>query len=540
MLPKLNGAVAAGHPKTVEAGLEMLRLGGNAFDAAVAGVIASFVVEPTLTSPAGGGFLLAHTQQGENILFDFFSQTPQQKRDAGVVDFYPVQVNFGTVLQEFHIGLGAIAVPGTIGGLLHIHKRLGRLPLATVAEPAIHYARAGVSMTEFQSYCFKLLTPILLDNSGSRQVFAPGGELPLPHSHFAMPDLADSLSYLVAEGAAGFYQGEIGRQLVQDCQDRGGYLTWADLQAYRVIERTPLLATYRGHTVLTNSPPSSGGALITFALALLESIASPKFGTADHLALLARVMQLTNLARSDGFDQNLYSPDVAAQFLAPSHVAIYRQQLLDGLGIAAPAPDSFSQPGFPVNKWGSTTHLSAIDSEGNAASVTTSNGEGSGYVIPGTGIMTNNMLGEADLHPQGFHNWQPDVRISSMMAPTMILRDGKPEIVLGSGGSNRIRTAVLQVISNLLDYGMTIEQAVSQSRVHWEANRFNLEPGFADGLGQAAADQTIDSSQFPFNGDLELWAQQNMFFGGVHAVCHTPDGFTGAGDGRRHGVIGVV
>ncbi|MFM7427368.1 MAG: gamma-glutamyltransferase [Elainella sp.] len=566
MLPKLNGAVAAGHTKTVEAGLEMLRLGGNAFDAAVAGVMTSFVVEPTLTSPAGGGFLLAHTQTGQNILFDFFTQTPQQKRDASLteVDFYPVQVNFGTVLQEFHIGLGSVAVPGTIGGLLHVHRRLGRLPLATVAEPAIHYARAGVSMTEFQAYCFGLLRPILLANSGSRQVFAPTGDLPLAHSHFAMPDLADSLSYLVSEGAAGFYQGEIGRQLVQDCQTQGGYLTWADLQTYRVIERQPLVSRYRGHTVLTNPPPSSGGALISFALALLESVALPAFGTADHLALLAHVMQLTNLARSDGFDQNLYSPDVAAQFLAPDHLAIYRQQLLDGLGLSAkPAPQSYGQlepkleqSGLghqPVNKWGSTTHLSAIDSEGNAASVTTSNGEGSGYVIPGTGIMTNNMLGEADLHPHGFHNWQPDVRISSMMAPTMILRHDKPEIVLGSGGSNRIRTAILQVISNLLDFGMPIEQAVSASRVHWEAGRFNLEPGLVERVaGQLISSQTaaeppngpatsvLDSSQFPFNGDLEIWSQQNMFFGGVHAVSPIAERFAGAGDGRRHGVIGVV
>ncbi|MFM7427461.1 MAG: gamma-glutamyltransferase, partial [Elainella sp.] len=314
----------------------------------------------------------------------------------------------------------------------------------------------------------------------------------------------------------------------------------------------------------TNPPPSSGGALISFALALLESVALPQFGTADHLALLAHVMQLTNLARSDGFDQNLYSPDVAAQFLAPEHLAIYRQQLLDGLGLSAkPVPQSYGQlepeleqSGLghqPVNKWGSTTHLSAIDSEGNAASVTTSNGEGSGYVIPGTGIMTNNMLGEADLHPHGFHNWQPAVRISSMMAPTMILRHDKPEIVLGSGGSNRIRTAILQVISNLLDFGMPIKQAVSASRVHWEAGRFNLEPGFASLvsgqliLGQpsgpleaAPDDSIIDSSQFPFNSDLELWSQQNMFFGGVHAVSRTAEGFDGAGDSRRHGVIGVV
>src|SRR3712207_3724217 len=141
-----RGAIAAGHPKTAEAGAEMFRLGGNVFDAVVAAVMASFVAEPTLTSPAGGGFLLAHTQADRNILFDFFTQTPRHKKAISTIDFYPVDVNFGSVTQEFHIGLGSMAVPGAIGGLFHVHQRLGRLPLGVVAEPAIHYAKAGIEI----------------------------------------------------------------------------------------------------------------------------------------------------------------------------------------------------------------------------------------------------------------------------------------------------------------------------------------------------------------------------------------------------------
>jgi gamma-glutamyltranspeptidase/glutathione hydrolase len=519
MLPKVQGAIAAGHAKTVEAGLEMFRLGGNAFDAVVAAVMASFVAEPTLTSPAGGGFLLAHTQAGESVLFDFFTQTPRQKRDRDAVDFYPAQVRFSSVVQEFHIGLGSIAVPGTIGGLLHVHRRLGRLPLAWVAEPAIHYAKTGVEVTAFQSYCCQILAPILLNNPGSQQVFTVQGDLPQPGALFTMPDLAETLSYLVAEGANGFYRGEIAHQLVKDCQEQGGYLTIADLHHYQVIERQPLTTSYRGRTFLTNPPPSSGGALIAFALALLEGTDLPKlkFGSTEQVRLLAHVMQLTNRARADGFDANLYQADVAKQFLAAPHLATYAQQL---------SPHS-------VNKWGSTTHLSAIDSEGNAASVTTSNGEGSGYVIPGTGIMTNNMLGEADLHPHGFHDWQENVRISSMMAPTMILRQQQPEIVLGSGGSNRIRTAILQVISNLLDFNMSVEQAVNSPRIHWEDGVFNLEP--------TSESLVIDRNIFPFDQVLELWQQQNMFFGGVHAVTRSQSGeFAGAGDQRRDGAFGIL
>ncbi|GAB4370345.1 MAG: gamma-glutamyltransferase [Elainellaceae cyanobacterium] len=516
-MPQIRGAIAAGHPKTAEAGIEMFRLGGNVFDAVVAAVLASFVAEPTLTSPAGGGFLLAHTQDDRNILFDFFTQTPRHKRSADAVDFYPVLVNFGSVTQEFHIGLGSIAVPGTIGGLFHVHDRLGRLPRSVIAEPAIHYAKAGVEVSPFQAYCFKILTPILIATPAARQIYAPTGTLLQTGDRLTIPELADTLAYLVEAGAEGLYRGDLAHQLVQDCQEQGGYLTLEDLEQYQVIERQPLMTTYRGNAFLTNPPPSSGGALIAFALAMLNQLDldPTQFGTTEHISLLANAMRLTNLARADGYDARLYQPDVADRFLNPQHLTRYASQLT------------------PVNKWGSTTHVSAIDSEGNAASVTTSNGEGSSYVIPGTGIMMNNMLGEADLHPNGFHQWQEDVRISSMMAPTMILdANHQPEIVLGSGGSNRIRTAILQVISNLLDFQMSVNAAVHSPRVHWENYVFNIEPGF-DRL-------QVDPHCFPFNEGLELWQDQNMFFGGVHAVAKISSGeLTGAGDRRRGGVVAV-
>jgi len=491
----------------------MFHLGGNVFDAVVAAVLTSCVVEPSLTSLGGGGFLLAHTQDDQNILFDFFTQTPRQKTASGV-DFYPIDVNFGTVLQEFHIGRGSIAVPGTFGGLFHVHRRLGRLPFQVVTEPAIHCAKTGVVLGEFQAYCLRILEPILLSTTASRQIFAPQGRLLQVGEILVIPDLADTLSYLAEAGWNGFYQGEIAQKLASDCQT-GGYLTLDDLKHYQVIERQPLQTQYRGNTLLTNPPPNSGGALIAFALSLLarSNLTDLEFGTVPHLQTLAQVMRLTNVARKDGYDVNLYQPDVAEQFLSEPHISHYSQRLSRS-----------------VNKFGSTTHLSAIDSEGNAASVTSSNGEGSSYVIPGTGIMLNNMLGEADLHPNGFHQWQENVRISSMMAPTMILRNHQPEIVLGSSGSNRIRTAIVQVISNLLDFGMPIEQAVNSPRVHWEDGVFSLEPGF-DRL-------TIDRSQFPFNEELVFWEQQNMFFGGAHSVMEDATGIiSGAGDRRRSGAV---
>ena len=519
-----QGAIAAGHPKTAEAGLEMFRLGGNVFDAVVAAVMASFVVEPTLTSPGGGGFLLAHPQTGRDILFDFFTQTPRQKRPIHEIDFFPVEVNFGAVSQEFHIGLGSMAVPGAIAGLFQVHQRLGKLPIAVVAEPAIHYARNGIEMTAFQAYCFQILEPILLANAAVRQIYTSNDKLLQAGTRLAMPELADTLSYLVTEGSRGFYQGEIAQRLVKDCQEQGGYLTLSDLAQYQVIERSPLITQYRGKTVLTNPPPSAGGTLIAFALGLLSKVdlTALSFGSIEHLRLMAKVMQLTNLARKDGYDSRLYEANVAERFLATDRLTEYSNEL--------PAiVQSPISPGI-INKWGSTTHVSAIDRDGNAASVTTTNGEGSSYVIPGTGIMMNNMLGEADLHPNGFHEWQVDTRISSMMSPTMVLDDHHPALVLGSGGSNRIRTAILQVLCNWVDFGMSIESAVNAPRIHWESGVFNVEPGFGN--------LVIDRTAFPFNGQLELWGRQNFFFGGVHAVTRDA-GLSGAGDRRREGIVQI-
>ena len=387
----MTGIVAAGHVKTAAAAAAMLEAGGNAFDAAVAGVLAACVAESVLTSLGGGGFLLAHTATGENVLFDFFSQTPQtppqvRERSGQSLDFYPIEANFGDTTQTFHIGLGSMAVPGVWAGLLHVHRRLGRLPLAMVAEPAIALSRQGVTVNPFIAYVYRILTPILTATPAARALYAPNGQLLQAGDTLHIPNFADALDHLVAH-PNDFYHGDMARQIAQVCAAQGGYLTLNDLESYQVLERAPLQTRYRGHTLLTNPPPSSVGTLIAFALQRLASVDLSRYphGSSDHLRCLSAAMRLTNQARRDGYDRCLYDPNVAASFLSPEHLAPYQQQLQT------------------VNKLGSTTHLSVIDDQGNAASVTTSNGEGSAYVVPGTGIMINNMLGEEDLNPQGFH-----------------------------------------------------------------------------------------------------------------------------------------
>jgi gamma-glutamyltranspeptidase/glutathione hydrolase len=495
-----------------------MRQGGNAFDAAIAAVMTAWVTESVLTSAGGGGFLLAHTAQGHNCLFDFFTQTPGSHQTSHPADFYPINANFGDTVQEFHIGLGSIAVPGMVAGLWHIHERLGRLSMAAIAEPAIQHARQGVTVNPFLAYVYEILEPILRATPLAKSLYTHDERLLMAGDVLKMPRLADTLSHLVQTGPAAFYEGSIAQRLVNDCQATGGYLTLADLQRYQVIERSPLALPYRDTTFLTNPPPSSGGALIGFALKLLEAADVRQFahGSPEYVQCLVQAMSLTNEARRDGYDQYLYHPDVVANFLAAEQLYPYQQKVAR-----------------IANKLGSTTHISTIDAEGNAASVTTSNGEGSSYVIPETDIMLNNMLGEEDLHPQGFHQWLPNRRISSMMAPTMILKDDKPQLVLGSGGSNRIRTAILQVIANVLDFEMSLEAAIAAPRIHWERGLLNVEPGYQAEAMQAGV--SLEPSE------LLAWQGQNMFFGGVHAVAKDVAGeMSGAGDTRRGGAVEFV
>ncbi|MGB0721772.1 MAG: gamma-glutamyltransferase [Gammaproteobacteria bacterium] len=509
----MRGAVAAGHPLTAEAAAHALRAGGNAFDAAMASLCAACVAEPVLTSLGGGGFLLAQPRRGKAVLYDFFVQTPRQRRPADELDFHPILADFGTATQEFHIGLGAMATPGTVGGLFTVQRELGRLPMTEIVAPAVQYARDGVRLNALQAYVFSIVAPIFLSTEPARALFASATDantLVGAGETLRLPELADTLEVLALEGERLFYEGEIGQALSAVSRAAGGYLDMDDLRHYRVIRRQPLDIRYRDTHVRTNPPPSSGGLLIGFALELLRDVNLGKrgFGSPDHLALLARVMELTNAARAEHADQEL---DEQHPLMTDAGIlARYRAALAD----------------HPTFNRG-TTHISVIDEEGNAASLTLSNGEGCGHVIPGTAIMMNNMLGEEDLNPEGFHRWRPAVRVSSMMAPSLLSANDRL-VALGSGGSNRIRTAIIQTLSNLVDFGMPPEDAIGQPRIHTERGRISIEPGFAD----ASVDRLRESFT-----DIHLWEAPNLFFGGAHTVQFDGRSFEGAGDPRRGGVF---
>ncbi|CAN5533243.1 gamma-glutamyltransferase [soil metagenome] len=478
--------MACGHPATGAAAHRVLAAGGNAFDAVVAAGFAAAVAEPTLTSLGGGGFALTRTAAGSEVLFDFFVDTPGLGEGAAVAEphFVAVTVRFPGADQVFHAGRGAAAVPGCLAGYLHLHARLGRLPLADVVRPAVALARDGVALNRFQAYVVQLLTPILTLEPPGAALFAPGGAPLVEGDRYANPATAAFLERLGTGAAGGFDDPATAVAVAADMAAGAGLVTAADLAAYRIVERDPLAITYRGHRVLTNPPPAFGGELVALGLVLLDERGpEPSHGSADHLVALVQTMIEADAVRAAG------------------------------------------TVGERLRSSGGTTHVSVADGEGNVAAMTTSNGEGSGYLVPGTGVMLNNMLGEDDLHPDGFHAAAPGRRVSSMMAPTVVIGpDGEVALALGSGGSKRIRTALLQVISAVVDHGLDPVAAVTAPRLHWDGEQVHAEPGFA------AASLAAVAERWPVNA----WTARDLYFGGAHAV-RPGRGGVAAGDPRRGG-----
>jgi gamma-glutamyltranspeptidase/glutathione hydrolase len=506
-----RGVIAAGHEKTAEAASVVLDAGGNAFDAAIAALCASCVAEPVLASLGGGGFLLAKPASGPPRLYDFFTQTPRRKRPEPEAELYPVLVDFGDATQEFHIGMGAIATPGAVAGMFEVHRDLCRLPMPELTAPAVAFARDGIELNAFQHHIATIVEPIL---RASDDAFAPHAspenprELAAPGEIVRQPELAESLEALAAEGPSLLHDGPLGERLIADCESGGGHLREEDLAAYRVIKRPPLAGLYRGRRIFTNPAPALGGALILFALRLLEETdLGSRRGDSPHLHALAKAMELTQRLRREGEP----NADGENDRLTTELMETMRREAVFRRG---------------------TTQISIADGDGNLASLTLSNGEGTGYVLPGSGIVLNNMLGEEDINPLGFHRWPVNRRISSMMAPTLLDLGNGSWCATGSSGSNRIRSAILQVLCNLVDFGLPLAEAVAAPRAHFEGDLLNLEP--------PVSDDTLARLRRHWP-HIKLWNDTSVFFGGAHSISTDARGsLSGAGDPRRGGVVRYV
>jgi gamma-glutamyltranspeptidase / glutathione hydrolase len=505
-MSKGHSVVAAGHELTASAAAEILADGGNAFDAAIAATCMSFVAEAVFASPGGGGFLMARQAGSDAVrLFDFFVETPLKRRPADEVSFFPINADFGPAQQEFHISLGACATPGMAQGLFAMHEAYARLPMTRLVEPAVRAARQGFPLTAFQAYLFTVIAPILTASDGVAKIFAPGGKLMEAGGIFRNEGLAETLAWLAEDGARLFTEGDVGKAIVAQSRDLGGHLTAEDLKRYRVALREPLLWRHGKAVVALNPPPAASGPLIAFGLAYLAALA--KTGETIDAQALHAAMEATNAARAT-------HGDGLAERLAGGMLA-------DEIRKAAQHPKAYR----------GTTHISVIDAQGNAASVSLSNGEGDGFMVGPFGFMLNNMLGEEDLCAHD--GWREGVRLSSMMAPTIIMEKDGTVTALGTGGSNRIRTAILQVAVNLLAHGMSLEDAVASPRLHVErCGTTSFEPGFPEDA--EAAFRALGEK-------ARAWPAPNLFFGGVHAARRKDNGSVeGAGDPRRQGAARVV
>jgi gamma-glutamyltranspeptidase / glutathione hydrolase len=481
-----RGVVAAGHPLTAQAGARVLREGGNAVDATVGAMLTSFVSESLLTGLGAGGYMLVAGGGIAPTLLDFFVQAPTRIGDGSEAELLGVGVSFGDAEQIFYIGPASCGVYGVPAGVCEAVRRWGTMGLEDLAAPAVQLAREGVVLNAGQAYVAEILVDLLTSTPECSALWAPHGRLLREGELMRNPELGDALLRLAADGAEPFYRGDIATAVCDWLAARGGSLRGGDLAGYEAIEREPIRIAYRDREILTNPPPSAGGTLLAYALALLDRGPAP-----PTLRAVVDAMAAAQSERTPEF--------------------------VDGLG-----REGFLER-FLASRLGSTTHISVIDAQGLACSATCTNGEGSGVVVPGTGMHINNVMGEEDLNPLGFHLHPAGRRMPSMMAPSMALREGEVELVLGSAGSNRIRSALLQTIVGVVDHGMSVREAVDAPRVHFEDGTVFAEPG-------------IDLEDLDGDARIVRFGALNLFFGGVQAALRQGPRMTGAGDPRRGGV----
>ena len=482
-----NGMVATNHPLGSAAGLEMLAMGGNAMDAAVASVFALSVVEPMMVGIFGAGFINYYdASSGEFVNIDNYSVAPAAATPnmyETVSDEWPDYME--TANRENLVGYKSVGVPGALMGWCYAEEKYGRLGLDTVVQPAIRYAKRGFAVSRYLADIIKLNQDDLALFPASADVFLPGGKPPAVGQTIVRADYAKTLEAVAAEGPDALYNGRIGEMVAADMRDNEGIITGEDFENYRIHLREPVRGTYRGHDIVSVAPTSSGGTAIIEILNILEGfdVASQGFGTAAGAHLLAEAMKIAFADRFEYLGDPAFV-EVPVGALTDKGYAAARRREID---TAQAREYAYGNPSLYVGEGADTTHLTTADSDGNVVSTTQTIHAvfGSKVTTPGTGMLLNNTMNIFDPHPGNANSIAPGKRMVSSMSPTIVMKDGKPLMALGTPGATRIFPSVLQAIVNVIDHGMTLQEAVEAPRIWTQGQELEVEPGISAGVRDA-------------------------------------------------------
>jgi gamma-glutamyltranspeptidase/glutathione hydrolase len=475
-----RGVVVSNHPLASAAGAEMLAAGGNAIDAAIATLFTLTVVEPMMVGVIGGGMAHIRLADGSHRVIDGQSTVPLAcKPDSyAPIPGAPADV-FDSVGYDNLVGPRAVATPGSLKAWCETLRRFGTMALADVMQPAIRHASRGYTVTPYLSECISNAAPDMVKDEHIARVFLPGGEPLKAGTRLVRGEYAESLTLISQQGEAALYSGVLGDRLVACMKQRDGFMGKDDLAAVRPIERQPIRGSYRGWEIVGPPPPAASGAHITQMLNILEGydIRALGFGSKETLHLLAEVLKIA-------------FADRAAATADPDFIEVPVGRLTS----KAYADERRAQidlrkakrwgPGVSPGQSAHTTHLTVADSQGNAIATTQTINSlfGARFAIPGTGMVPNNYMNLFDPRPGNALSVQPGKRVTTSMSPMMALRNGKVVYALGLPGGKKIFPSALQALVNLIDHGMSLQEAVEAPRIWTEGNALELEPAFSDAL----------------------------------------------------------